>query len=44
MVAFLLTLIVVVSVSQINDTMTLMMLQVKCKNKINCTIEKKQQH
>ena len=41
MVSFLLTLIVVVSVSQINDTMTLMMLQAKCKNNINFTIEKK---
>ena len=41
MVAFLLTLIVVVSVSQIDDTMTLMMLQAKYKNNINCTIEKK---
>ena len=40
MVAFLLTLIVVVSVSQIDDTMTLMMLQAKYKNNINCTIEK----
>ena len=44
MVAFLLTLMVVVSVNQINDTMTLMMLQAKCKNNINCTIEKTQQH
>ena len=41
MVAFLLTLIVLVSVSQIDDTMTLMMLQAKYKNNINCTIEKK---
>ena len=41
MFAYLLTLIAVVSISQINDTMALMILLAKCKNNINCTIEKK---
>ena len=40
MFAYLLTLIAVVSISQINDTMALMILLAKCKNNINCTIEK----